>query len=277
MTASVAAGTMLALPLRAPGGEAIAPRDFVRLFNGTNLSGLYTFLKDTRREDPRGVFSVTNGMIRVTGLGLGYLATTEEFKDFELTVEFKWGKAVGSWREGKARDSGIFLHATGSDGNSHDGDGAFMAAIECNLFQGATGDILLIRGNDRDAKLIAPRITAFVSEERDDEGWPWCRYSGRRQTIERWGRLNWINKSRDWRDELDFRGAFDVEKPYGEWNQVRCVCQGDSIRIFVNGQLVNMVRDVWPSSGRILLQCEGSEIFFRKFEVRPVERAIETR
>ena len=31
-------------------------------------------------------------------------------------------------------------------------------------------------------------------------------------TIERWGRLNWINKSRDWRDELDFRGALDVEK-----------------------------------------------------------------
>ena len=172
MAASVAASIVLALPLRAPGGEVIAPRDLIRLFNGTNLSGLYTFLKDTKREDPRGVFSVTNGMIRMTGLGLGYLATTEEFKDFELTVEFKWGSAVATWRTGKARDSGIFLHATGPDGNSHDGDRAFMAAIECNLFQGATGDILLIRGNDRGGKLIAPRITAFVSEESDGEGWP---------------------------------------------------------------------------------------------------------
>jgi hypothetical protein len=269
--------TVFAPPLRAPGSETIAPLNVIRLFNGTNFSGLYTFLKETKREDPRGIFSVTNGMIRVTGLGLGYLATTEEFKDFELTVEFKWGKAVGRWREGRARDSGIFLHATGPDGNSHDGNGAFMAAIECNLFQGATGDILLIRGNDRGGKLIAPRITAFVSEEHDREGWPWCRSSGRRQTIERWGRLNWIHKSRDWRDELDFRGALDVEKPSGEWNEVRCVCAGDTIRIFVNGQLVNMVREVWPSSGRILLQCEGSEIFFRRFEVRPARRAAETR
>ena len=273
----MAAGAVLALSLRAAGSEAIAPRDAIHLFNGTNLSGLYTFLKDTKREDPRGVFSITNGMIRVTGLGLGYLATTNEFKDFELTVEFKWGSAVANSRAGKARDSGIFLHATGPDGNSHDGDGAFMAAIECNLFQGATGDILLIRGNDRDAKLIAPRITAFVSEERDDEGWAWCRTSGPSQTIERWGRLNWINKSRDWKDELDFRGPFDVEKPYGGWNEVRCVCDGDTVRIFVNGQLVNMVQHVWPSSGRILLQCEGSEIFFRKFEVRPAPRVIGTR
>ena len=267
----------LLLSWEAFAGDAVAPRDVIRLFNGTNLSGLYTFLKDTKRQDPRGVFSVTNGMIRMTGLGLGYLATTQEFKDFELTVEFKWGSTVASWRTGKARDSGIFLHATGPDGNSHDGDGAFMAAVECNLFQGATGDILLIRGNDRDATLIAPRITAFVSEERDDEGWAWCRSSGRSQTIERWGRLNWINKSRDWRDELDFSGALDVEKPYGEWNEIRCVCERDTIRIFVNGQLVNVVRDVWPSNGRILLQCEGSEIFFRKFEVRPVQRPIDTR
>jgi len=68
-----------------------------------------------------------------------------------------------------------------------------------------------------------------------------------------------------------------VEKPYGEWNEIRCVCERDTIRIFVNGQLVNVVRDVWPSNGRILLQCEGSEIFFRKFEVRPVQRPIDTR
>lgn len=255
---------------RALAADPVTPREVVPLFNGTNLSGLYTFLKDTKDKDPRGVFSITNNMLRVTGLGLGYLATTREFSDYELTVEFKWGSAVAGWRQGKARDSGIFLHATGPDGNSHDGDGAFMAAIECNLFQGATGDILLIRGNDRDGRLIAPRLTAFVSQERDSEGWPWCRSAGSSETIERWGRLNWINKSRHWRDELDFRGARDVERPPGEWNEVRCVCDRDRIQIFVNGQLVNMARDVRPARGKILLQCEGSEIFFRKFELRPL-------
>jgi hypothetical protein len=250
-------------------GEPITPRETIQLFNGVNFNGLYTWLKGTKRGDPTRVFRITNGMIWTTP-SLGYLATEREYQNYDLRVEFKWGERTSSWREGKARDSGIFLHATGPDGNSHDGDGAFMAGIECNLFQGATGDILLIRGNDAKGKLIAPRITAFVSEDKDAEGWPWCRSSGRSETIERWGRLNWLNKSPAWKDELDFRGPHDVERPYGEWNEVKCICDGKTIRIELNGQLVNMAWYAWPETGKILLQCEGSEIFFRKFELRPL-------
>lgn len=249
--------------------EPITPVETIRLFNGDNFDGLYTWLKDTKRDDPARVFRVGDGVIHFQP-SLGYLATAREYQDYELRVEFKWGRGVSSWRRGKARDSGIFLHATGPDGNSHDGDGAFMAGIECNLFQGATGDILLIRGNDVAGKLIAPRITAFISEERDSDGWRWCRSSGRSEIIERWGRLNWLNKSPDWKDEIDFRGPHDIERTYGEWNEVRCVCNGGSIRIELNGQLVNMAFHASPSRGKILLQAEGSEIFFRKFELRPL-------
>ena len=240
------------------------------MFNGKNSDGLYTFLQDTKREDPRRFFQITNGLIWISGDGAGYIATQREYKNYELIVEFKWGTRSASWRKGKARDSGIFLHASGPDGNSDDGNRAFMAAIECNLFQGATGDLLLIRGKDATGKTIAPRLTASVSEESDAEGWRWCRPSGRTETIERWGRLNWINKSPEWKDEIDFRGALDIEKAYGEWNEVRCICEGNTIRLKLNGQLVNMARDVWPAGGKILLQCEGSEIFFRKFELRPL-------
>jgi len=65
-------------------------------------------------------------MIRISGDGLGYLATTRSFADYRLVVEFKWGTLNTRWndRVGRARDSGLFLHATGPDGNSHDGDGA---------------------------------------------------------------------------------------------------------------------------------------------------------
>jgi hypothetical protein len=255
----------------------IIPKETMALFNGTNFAGLYTFLRDTKFEDPRAVFQITNGMIRITGDGVGYIATRREYRDYELLVEFKWGTRTAAWRQGKARDSGIFLHAGGPDGNSHGGDGAFMAAIECNLFQGATGDLLLIRGTDAGGKLIPPRITAFVSEERDSERWRWCRSSGQSEMMERWGRLNWINKAPDWKDELDFRGRLDVENPYGEWNEVRCICDRNSIHIKLNGQLVNNAWDVWPESGKILLQCEGSEVFFRKFELRPLSSSSKRR
>ena len=244
----------------------------VRLFNGTNLNGFHTWLVDTRRADPRQVFSVTNGMIRISGDGLGYLGTAQTYRDYRLIVEFKWGKKNWSWgdRIGKARDSGIFLHAVGPDGNSHDGKGAFMAAIECNVFQGATGDFLLIRGHAADGSPISPRLTAEVAEPRDTDGWFTRQKSGRRQRLETWGRVNWSKKDSQWKDVLDFRGVRDVESPPDEWTRVECVCEADRITILVNGTTVNQASSVSPSSGRILLQCEGSEIFFRRVELHPL-------
>lgn len=247
------------------------PSETVSLFNGRDLSGFTTWLVDSQRSDPRQVFTVTNGAIRISGDGLGYLATTNDFRDYRLVVEFKWGARNWPWgdRTGKARDSGIFLHATGPDGNSEDGNGAFMAAIECNIFQGATGDLLLIRGRDSQGELIAPQFTAEVSDLRDSDGWFTWKPGGRHQTIRRWGRLNWKGKDPQWRDELDFAGPRDLERR-NEWNRVECVCADGRIQIFVNGTQVNEVFDAQPNAGKILLQCEGSEIFFRRVELHPL-------
>ncbi|MBM3841460.1 MAG: DUF1080 domain-containing protein [Verrucomicrobia bacterium] len=251
----------------------ISPKaNAIPLFNGANLDGLYTWLVDAKHSDPRRVFSVTNGLIRISGDGLGYLATKQEYRDYRLVVEFKWGEKNWPWgdRVGKARDSGIFLHATGPDGNSQDGKGAFMAAIECNVFQGATGDFLLIRGRAPEGTLISPTITAEVAPQHDADGWFTWQEGGRRQTIQTWGRLNWFGKDPQWKDALDFRGTRDVESPRGEWTRVECICRGDRITIRVNGAIVNEAFDVYPRFGRILLQCEGSEIFFRRFELHPL-------
>ena len=171
---------------RAP--SAIVPTNGIELFNGTNLAGFYTWLVDAKRDDPRHVFSVTNGMIRISGEGLGYLSTEPEYENYRLIAEFKWGKKNWDWGEriGKARDSGIFLHGIGPDGNSYDGKGAFKAAIECNLFQGATGDLVLIRGTNAEGSLLAPRLTAEVAVGRDADGWFTWKKNGQLQTIERW-------------------------------------------------------------------------------------------
>jgi hypothetical protein len=239
-----------------------------QLFNGGNFAGWYSWLGDTKREDPRKVFSISNGVIRISGDGLGYLATSNEFRDYKLSLEFKWGRRNTRWgdRIGKARDSGVFLHAIGPDGNSDDGDGAFMAAIEGNIFQGATGDFLLIRGRDKEGAPIFPHVT-FEAGARDADGWLWWKPGGVRSKVERWGRVNWRSKSATWKDELDFRGPRDVEKPYGEWNRMEITCDGARMAVVLNRTKVNEALEVWPSSGKILLQCEGSEIFFRRIEL----------
>lgn len=235
------------------------------LFNGANLDAFYTWLVDSKYEDPRRVFSVTNGVLRISGDGLGYLATRAEYSNYVLRAEFKWGTHNSHWgdRIGRARDSGIFLHSVGADGSSVDGYGAFRAAIECQIFQGATGDILLIRGTN-----VWPSLRAEVAPARDADGWPFWEHGGTRTNLVRWGRLNWFGKSRAWEDKLDFRGPNDVERPYGEWNTIECRSDNGRLQIRLNGVLVNEATGVQPRRGRILLQCEGSEIFFRKLELQ---------
>jgi hypothetical protein len=70
-----------------PGGEVI------RLFNGKDLTGLYTWLKGPgRNNDPQKAFTVRDGAIRVSGEGRGYVATERTYRDYHLIVEYKWGQ-----------------------------------------------------------------------------------------------------------------------------------------------------------------------------------------
>ena len=47
---------------------------------------------------------ITNGMIRISGEGLGYLLTEKRYQDYHLVAEFKWCKTNWHWgdRLGKA-------------------------------------------------------------------------------------------------------------------------------------------------------------------------------
>ena len=87
--------------------QPIAPQDVIRLFNGSDLSGLTTWLKDTKREDPRKVFRVVDGMLCLTGDGMGYVATEKEYRDYRLVVEYKWGKKTDGGKY--VRNSGVFV------------------------------------------------------------------------------------------------------------------------------------------------------------------------
>lgn len=250
----------------------------VTLFNGRDLEGFHSWLVDLRTNDARNVFSVTNGQLRISGEGLGYLGTKGSYSNYLLRVEYRWGQHNHAWgdRIGKARDSGVFLHSMGPDGNSHDGHGAFKAAIECNIFQGAVGDLLLIRGTNEHGALLSPGISAEVAADRDADGWYSWQPGGRKQTIQTWGRLNHANKDPAWRDVMDATGRMAPEKPTGEWNKLEIECSGNRITVWLNGIKVNEAFDAHPTCGSILLQCEGSEIFFRRVELAPLVKSSET-
>lgn len=60
------------------------------------------------------------------------------------------------------------------------------------------------------------------------------------------------------------------EKPLGEWNSMVIEALGRSIRVWVNGNLVNDGSDATADRGHIALQAEGSEVEFRKLSLTPI-------
>jgi len=265
---------------------AVVPREVIELFNGRDLDGWTTWLVDTKRADPRGVYSVRDGLLRISGDGFGYLSTDRAHRDYRLVVEVKWGTQNFRTRQGMARDSGIFLHSVGPEGNSYDcgwgsrhrntgsdvSNGAYRAAIECQVMEGGFGDLLLIHGRYADGRHVPIRATVRAVERHVDGDY--AKYQFDPKADERTltsGAVAWRAKDTAWRDVPGFRGKSDVESPYGQWTRVECLCVGDRITISVNGEPVNEARDLFPAAGKILLQCEGSEIFFRKIELHPLE------
>jgi hypothetical protein len=63
-----------------------------------------------------------------------------------------------------------------------------------------------------------------------------------------------------------------IEKPIGEWNQYEITCDGNNIKLVVNGHFVNEGTDGELSKGRILLQSEGAPIEFRNIELTPLKK-----
>jgi hypothetical protein len=238
-----------------------APEKVIPLFNGKDLAGLSTWLKDTGRSDPGRVFRVEEGLIRVTGEGLGYLATETPYRDYRLVLEYKWGRRTDG--SGVVRNSGVLLHATGPDGAA---GGTWMASIECQLAQGCVGDLIVIPGREANA---GPRLTSDVRIGRDKR--PRWAEGGTPRTFTG-GQLWWSKHDPDFRERLDTRGRDDLESPVGEWTRVECLCQGDRIEVLVNGVTVNKAYRVSPPGGKILLQSEGAELFVRKFELHPLTK-----
>lgn len=68
-----------------------------------------------------------------------------------------------------------------------------------------------------------------------------------------------------------YRFKDEVEKPVGEWNQYEITCDKGNIKLAINGHTVNEGTEAEATKGRILLQSEGAEIYFRNIELKPLK------
>jgi len=250
-----------------PRDSAVRPTEMIRLFDGESLDGFYTWMKDTQREDPRNVFGVTDGMLHVTGDGLGGLLTEKEYRDYHLIMEAKWGPRTWDKRKERTKDSGLLIHSIGADGGYN---GVWMPSIEVQMIEGGFGDFILVAGNDKDGEPVPMTLTTETARDRDDEViW---QEGGQRETfnLENRRRINWYGRDPDWEDVIGFRGKQDVESPDGQWTRMDVIADGGHIEVFINGVKVNEGFDMFPDYGRLQLQTELAEAFVRRWELWPL-------
>lgn len=62
----------------------------------------------------------------------------------------------------------------------------------------------------------------------------------------------------------------DSENPVGEWNTMMIEVLGGEVKVWVNGDLVNYGFNCTAIRGQIAIQAEGSEVEFRKVELKSI-------
>ena len=260
MVAGLAGSTASGQPPLGVTQAPVTPKRVIRLFNGQNLDNFYTYLRQNKYEDPKGVFTVRNGMIRISGEEWGAITTRSTYRDYRLIVEWKWGGATFEPRAKAARDSGILIHGLGKDGAA---GGLWLESIEHQIIEGGCGDIILVGGAAKPSLTVETRTGPNRELYWEKGGTPVTRNSGR---------FDWYGRDPEWKDVLGFRGRKDVEKRMGQWNRSEVICDGDSITNRVNGVVVIHGTRASHTQGKIQIQSEGAEIFVRKVELRPLKK-----
>lgn len=266
-------GLAPALPAQEP--AALTPSAPVKLFDpvAPSLDHFQTWLVDHHTADPQRVFSVVDQIdgapaIRISGEVWGGLLTKQAFRDYRLIAEFRWGPVTWGDRRDRTRDSGVLLHSQGRLGNTgQDFNGPWLRSVEFQIIEGGVGDLIIVSGFDEGGQRIRPTLKALTRRDRDNE--PVYDPNGTLNTFSG-GRINWWGRSEDWEDTLGFRGPKDVESPAFEWTRIEAVVDGANLAFYVNGQLVNAATESSFTAGPIMIQSEGAEIYFRRFELEPL-------
>jgi hypothetical protein len=215
--------------------------------------------------DPLKVVSVVNtdgeSAIRLSGQIFGMLMSRESFANYHLRLQFKWGEKKWPPRESRPRDSGVLYHVHSEPGVSY---GVWPASLELQLQEHDCGDLytLITRIGVR-AKMGSPVGTVPGPSFTYDP-------LGERYVFEEKPPVN--NRC--------MRSA-DFERPNGEWNTIELVCFNGASIYIVNGKVVMRLDgaekrgadDGWIAltQGRIALQTEGAEVFYRKIELRAID------
>jgi hypothetical protein len=273
LPSQIAALSMLLCALTSVHAQAWKP-----LFNGKNLDGWDTYLgrpvnsvegldipKNDRGEytapvglnrDPKQVFMVVEidgaPAIRISGEIYGALTSRDEYENYHLRLEVKWGERRWPPRPESVRDSGLLYHCVGPHGA---GSGAWMKSFECQIQENDFGDFWSVAG-------------VIVDVEGDRQG------ARGPISFRRGGQPFRGSTARVIRNPRS-------EKEFGQWNTVELYAVGQTAAHVINGK-TNMIltglrqrvdgRETPLTKGKLQLQSEAAEVYYRNIQIRPIDR-----
>jgi hypothetical protein len=266
-------------------GQRSSPGNWTSLWNGRDFTGWTTWMRQPEPtsevaglkrnadgryaepvgsgRDPLNVFAVVRDIdgasaIRISGEVFGELRTTRSFQNYHFKLQFRWGNKKWPPRDGAAtpRDSGLLYHvhaAPGAEGRT------WARSVELQIQERDVGDLYAI------GSAIAVRARRRAGSQPAlydyDPTGEWTFFS---QSQGAPGRC--IKQP-------------DNERPSGQWNTVELICFGNDCIHIVNGTVVmrlhGPLRIDAPvptpvTSGAIILQSEGAEIFYRDIAIRTI-------
>jgi hypothetical protein len=217
-----------------PAVPVVTPDKVVPLFNGKDLSEWEADVPAKDTDkDAPPSFVVRNGLLVSMGKPEGHLITKTLYRDYRLEVEYRF--------PGKGGNCGVLVYVSRLRALYQ----MFPQSIEVQMQSGDAGDFWCIQENIqvKDMEKRRPR----------KEGEKWGGSEGDARRI-----LNLTDGS---------------EKPLGEWNVMVIEVRGRSLKVWVNGDLVNDGFSSTVDQGKIALQAEGTEVEFKRVQIGPLPSA----
>lgn len=209
--------------------------------------------------DPLNVFTMIkeNGedVLKVNGQIYGGLTSKQEFGDYHLQLQFKWGEKKWAPRKEVQRDNGLLYHCTGPHGSFWN---VWMRCLEFQIQERDMGDFFALAGANAQVYADGPREDKQAGFKPGGApigvGSKYGNYRGIRSTNE--------------------------EKSHGEWNTMDLYTIGGRAIHVVNGTVVNAVDNAFTVidgkespliRGKIQLQSEAADAFFRRVRIKAID------
>lgn len=257
-----------------PPATPAPPKPSIRLFNGFGLAGLEQVVPTAPKGKPgtarpsgtEHVFRAIRGLLHVTGTAKAMLVTQQQFDNYRLTIEYKWGNKIANVEEDPFRDGGVIVHCQGMEPVHR---GLWPVGLRCVIGEGHTGDLFSLshppthfnveaEGEKRSVMTRVGRRFNFFYQP----GAPISNFSV--------GGIRAIGCEMAGGTAEGQRPKQKHELPLGEWNKLELVCAGNTLTVVLNGTTINRATELSFTKGHIALQSINAEWIIRSMMLQPL-------